>query len=79
MDLSIGRRRASAVRGFNFTLHMRRLCVELADRLEELAHVDMDRVAIRFCQARKAVRYGMQASLTPLRFEQAETTGNTPL
>lgn len=55
--------------GFDFTAHVRRLCADLAGRLDELGHVDMDRVAIRFCQARKAVRHGLQASLTPLRFE----------
>lgn len=55
--------------GFNFTLHMRRLCVDLVARLPELSHVNLDRVAIRFCQARKAVGHGLHASLTPLRFE----------
>jgi hypothetical protein len=55
--------------GFNFTLHMRRLCDDLTARLPELLHIDMRRVAIRFCQTRRAVRHGIQASLTPLRFE----------
>lgn len=32
----------------------------------------MSQVAIRFCQARKAVRHGLHASLTPLRFEGGE-------
>ncbi len=59
-------------RGFDFTLHMRRLCADLTRRLDELAHIDIDRVAIRFCQARKAVRHGIHASLTPLRFERGE-------
>jgi predicted metallopeptidase len=54
--------------GFDFTLHMRRLCVDMASRLHELHHVEMARVAIRFCQARKTVRHGLHASLTPLRF-----------
>ena len=53
---------ASGSPGFDFTLHMRRLCADMAARLPELAHIDMTRVAIRFCQARKAVRHGMQAS-----------------
>jgi predicted metallopeptidase len=59
-------------RGFNFTWHMRRLCVDLAQRLPELNHVDVERLAIRFCQARKPVRHGVQATLTPLRFERGE-------
>lgn len=58
--------------GFNFTLHMRHLCADLIARLPELSHIDIDRVAIRFCQARKAVRHGIHASLTPLRFERGE-------
>lgn len=54
----------------DFTLHMRTLCAQLAADVEELAHIDMNRVAVRFCQARKAVRHGLQATLTPLRFEE---------
>jgi hypothetical protein len=62
--------------GFNFTLHMRRLCDDFTARLPELAHIDMRRVAIRFCQARRAVRHGLQASLTPLRFEGGQLFAN---
>jgi hypothetical protein len=51
---------------------MHRLCADLTSRLDELAHIEMDRVAIRFCQARKAVRHGIHATLTPLRFERGE-------
>ena len=58
--------------GFDFTLHMRSLCEDMVARLPELAHIDLGRVAIRFCQARKSVRHGLQASLTPLRFERGE-------
>jgi predicted metallopeptidase len=54
--------------GFDFTLHMCRLCADICARLEELSHVDVGRVAIRFCQARKRVAHGLQATLTPLRF-----------
>ena len=51
---------------------MRHLCADLARRLPELGHIDLPRVAIRFCQARKAVRHGVHATLTPLRFEGGE-------
>lgn len=61
-------------RGFDFTLHMRRLCEDICTRMSEFAHVDMSRVAIRFCQTRKAVPYGVHASLTPLRFEDGRLT-----
>src|SRR5690606_38484073 len=55
--------------GFDFTSAMRRTCVDMAARLPELAHIDMTRVAVGFCQTRKSVTHGLQASLTPLRFE----------
>jgi hypothetical protein len=42
-------------------------------RLESLRHVDLSRVAVSFCQTRKAVPHGMYASLTPLRFAGGAT------
>ena len=54
--------------GFDFTQHIRRLCVDIVSRLDSLRHIHLDRVAIRFCQTRQPGRYGIQASLTPLRF-----------
>ncbi len=57
-----------AAAGFDFTSHIRVLCGDMIRRLDELSHVDLSRVAISFCQTRKAVRHGMYASLTPLRF-----------
>lgn len=61
--------RAAAARGFSFTSHVRRLCCDLAARLPELAHIDMAHVAIRYCQVRQRGLHGIQASLTPLRFD----------
>jgi len=37
-------------------------------RLPELRHIHLERVAISFCQTRKAVQQGLYAALTPLRF-----------
>ena len=54
--------------GFDFTLHLRRLCQDMVDRVDPLRHIDMDRVAIGFCQTRKNTQHGMYASLTPMRF-----------
>ena len=54
---------------FDFTQHVRYVCADVVSRLTEFSHVDLDRVAIRFCQTRRAGRFGVQASLTPLRFE----------
>lgn len=62
-------------RGFNFTGAIRRVCHEIVQLTPELAHVDLERVAISFSQARKAGTYGLFASLTPLRFAGgADTT-----
>src|SRR5262245_41794224 len=54
--------------GFDFTAHLRKLCCGMAASLPELAHIQMDRVAVGFRQTRKRVAHGLQASLTPLRF-----------
>ena len=58
--------------GFDYTLHIRHVAQDMVGRLEELSHIDLSQVAIRFCQARKSTLYGMQASLTPLRFQGGE-------
>jgi len=55
--------------GFDFTRHMRRICRDLAVRLPDLRHVDVDRIAISFSQARSSALHGLLASLTPMRFE----------
>jgi hypothetical protein len=55
--------------GFDFTAYMRRVCDTVVRQNEELSHIDMGRVAVAFCQARKRVNYGLFASLTPLRFK----------
>ncbi len=67
-------RRLPVGAGFDFTLHVRRLADDMIARLEELAHIDLGRVGIRFCQARKPVRHGLWASLTPLRFQAGALT-----
>ncbi|WP_242688201.1 putative metallopeptidase [Alienimonas californiensis] len=59
---------------FDFTLAMRRLCEDVCDSLPEFAHIDMRRVAVTFAQAKKRVPHGLQAKLTPLRFEDGATT-----
>jgi hypothetical protein len=41
----------------------------MAARLAELSHIDSTRVLFTFRQTRKVTRYGVQATLTPLRFE----------
>lgn len=68
---NIGNRAA----GFDFTARMRRLCRDVTSRLPEMSHVDMDRVAVTFCQARKKVNWGLYAKLTPMRFEGGRRIG----
>ncbi len=55
--------------GFDFTASIRRVVSDMVDRLPELAHVDLSRVAFSFAQARKRTRHGIYASLTPMRFQ----------
>ncbi len=54
--------------GFDFTYAMRRVCEDMVARLPDLGHIDLDRVAFSFAQARKSVAHGLYASLTPMRF-----------
>ena len=63
---------AKEISGFSFTRSMRSVCEDLVTRLPELAHVRMSLVAVGFCQARKSVSHGLQASLTPMRFENGD-------
>jgi predicted metallopeptidase len=55
---------------FDFTLAVARLCEDVVARTPELAHVRMPQVAVSFAQARLRVLHGLQAKLTPLRFER---------
>ncbi|MHB8973213.1 MAG: hypothetical protein ACYC3X_28720 [Pirellulaceae bacterium] len=66
--LDEGKRLLSRPVGFDFTAHIRSVCVEMVTRLPELSHVDLSRVAISFAQARKGGAAGLYASLTPMRF-----------
>jgi len=54
---------------FDFTGAMRSLCEDIVQRLGEFRHIRMEQVAVTFAQARRLVPYGLQAKLTPLRFE----------
>ncbi len=55
---------------FDFTEAMRLLCEDVVARTPELEHVRMSQVAVTFAQARRRVLHGLQAKLTPLRFER---------
>lgn len=59
---------------FDFTSAMRRLCEDITFRMPEFDHVRMEQVAVTFAQARRQVSHGLQAKLTPMRFERGELT-----
>jgi Putative phage metallopeptidase len=61
-------------KSFDFTFHIRRVCEDVVTRLPELAHIDMGRVAVSFCQTRNGASHGIFASLTPLRFAGGAAT-----
>ncbi|HEX6961214.1 MAG TPA: hypothetical protein VF175_05060 [Lacipirellula sp.] len=56
-------------KGFDFTAAIRAVCVDMARRVPDLAHIDMQRVAVGVCQTRHGALHGVFATLTPLRFE----------
>jgi len=53
---------------------MRRLCEDVTERLDVFRHIRMDQVAVTFAQARRRVSHGLQAKLTPMRFEDGSLT-----
>ena len=55
--------------GFDFTHCLQLICADIARRCPQLAHVDVSRLLIGMTHARNRRRHGLQARLTPLRFE----------
>lgn len=60
--------------GFDFTSAMRRLITNMVKELPELSHIELDQVLIAFTQTRKRVPHGIQATLTPMRFQGGRRT-----
>lgn len=63
------RRIGLVARYFDFCRAMTTLCEDICDRHPEFSHVKMSQVPVTFAQARSPVEWGVQARLTPLRFE----------
>ncbi|MEZ6064239.1 MAG: hypothetical protein R3B90_00690 [Planctomycetaceae bacterium] len=59
---------------FDFTAAMWMLCDDITSRMDDLLHIDMSQVAVSYSQARSRTLYGLQAKLTPMRFEQGAMT-----
>ncbi len=64
----------ATLEGFDITAALTAVCEDLSVRVPDLRHVQMDRVALSFCQTRRGTSHGMLAKLTPLRFEGGELT-----
>ena len=58
----------------NITNHFAAICRDMTQKVPALNHIDMNRIAVGFCQTRNNSKYGMYASLTPLRFQNGERT-----
>jgi len=56
-------------RCFDICTALHRLCEDISRRHAAFQHIDMKRVAVTYAQTRSAVEWGMQAKLTPMRFE----------
>jgi len=54
---------------FDFSAAMRLFCEDITRRLEAFSHIRMEEVAVTFSQTRSRASYGLQAKLTPMRFE----------
>jgi hypothetical protein len=61
-------------RPFDFCGHVRRLCEDITRRCPELAHIDVSRLLFGMTQARSSRRHGLQARVTPLRFDAGRLT-----
>jgi predicted metallopeptidase len=59
---------------FDFSASMARLCEDICSRVDVFGHIRVEQVAVAFAQARSHVPYGLQARLTPLRFEGGSLT-----
>lgn len=55
--------------GFDFCRAMTQLCEDICRRHPRFRHIRMAEVPVTFAQARSPVEWGVQARLTPLRFE----------
>jgi len=57
---------------FHYTHAMRDVVGDVVATLEELQHIDLDRVLLSIAQARQSSTHGVYASCYPLRFEGGE-------
>ncbi len=65
---------APSTRMFDFSASIKTLCCDIVDRVPEFHHIQMEQIAVTFAQARRSVSHGLQAKLTPMRFEKGALT-----
>ena len=63
-------------RPFDFSLAMHRLCEDIVRRSEAFAHIDLSRTMFAITRARTGTSHGLQAKVTPMRFEGGALTTN---
>lgn len=68
----MGKRKA--VFSFNYTDAVRGVCEDMCAKVPEFHTIDMQRVAVSFTLTRNDSKFGVYASLTPLRFEGGQRT-----
>ncbi|MDO4558777.1 MAG: hypothetical protein Q4C47_07420 [Planctomycetia bacterium] len=54
---------------FSLTGYVRDVCHDMTERIPAFSHIDVRRIAFGFSVTRNRTRYGVWASITPLRFE----------
>lgn len=59
----------------DLSLALDRLCHDLCTSIPDLFHIDPDRLILNIVRNRKRTLHGLQARITPLRFEGGNLTG----
>jgi predicted metallopeptidase len=70
-DLCFG---APSVKPFDFSARIAALCADIARRCPELRHVRTEQIHFGITRARSPGRYGLQAKITPMRFQNGSLT-----
>ncbi len=59
---------------FDYSAAVRTVCQDMCFRLPVFGHIDFKYIGISICQTRVGGKYGVYASITPLRFENGKKT-----
>ncbi len=64
-------------RPFDLSAAIERVCVDIARKVPQLHHIDPTRMLFGITRAKGGGRHGLQARITPLRFEGGELIGRS--